>query len=343
MKKNLLLFAATAVLFSSCSNDEIIENRPQSAIGFDNFVSKTTRATDATTLNLMRMNVYGYIADATPAKIFDGTLVSRSNAEWTYSPIQYWIAGKTYLFTALASPTTEGNQEYTYNWAETLPAETTGFYGTGTISFDNGNAGGNEDLVYAYATKTIPTPISADPGKVEFAFKHALSRVKFTFTNEMGSNAYTIKVYNLTINNATVNADLVLGDEHPQWSNHANTAQLTLRPGYFNPTNQTAAQNASVSSGTKFIIPGTSTLKISFDIDLIVNGSKIATYNHVNQTLPETVFQNGHSYNFVAAITPKNIDPDSEMFPIEFNVVDVEGWVEDPNITVTLPEKEQGA
>lgn len=346
MKKTLFLsVAATAMLLSSCSNDEVISSQPQSPIGFDSFVGKTTRATDAKAENLLRMTVYGYIGDATPVKNFDGTIVSRTTSTdpWSYSPLQYWTAGKNYFFTAISSPTTEGNSHFTYTWAETLPTATAGFNGQGTISFNNTTAaaGGNEDLVYAAATATTSSPLTASPGPVEFVFKHALSRVKFTFKNEMASNAYTVKVYNLKINNALSTADLVLGDEAPVWSNAAGTNALQLRDNLYTPTNQLAANNASVVSGTKFIIPGQQTLNISFDIDLyVVNGTQstlMATYHHTNVALPETVFANGHSYNFVAAITPQNIDPDNTMFPIEFSVSSVDDW-DESDVNVTLPE-----
>lgn len=344
MKKSYLPLAATAcLLLASCSQDELVQAPEQPAIGFDTFVGKTTRADDATNTNLRRMSVYGYIGGDTPAKIFDGTLVSRTDqaAEWTYSPLQYWTAGKNYFFTAISSPATQGNNHFSYTWANTLPSATAGFNGTGTISFNNAAAGGNEDVVYASAPMTTADPLTTSPGKVGFIFKHALSRVKFTFNNQMGSTAYTIKVYNLTINNATSTADLVLGDQNPTWSNHANTTVLTLRDNLFDPQTQTAANNASVASGTKFVIPGTLTFNITFSVDLILNGTTLATYNHVAQALPETVFQNGHSYNFVASLTPDNIDPDNEMLPIEFTVTDVEGWEEDPDITVTMPDTTQ--
>ncbi len=339
MKKTLFLVAASSIVMASCSNDEVISMPQKSAIGFDSYVSKTTRATDATTDNLFMMNVYGYIGGATPVKNFDGTIVSRPNAStpWTYSNQQYWTAGKSYFFTAVSSPTQEGNNHYSYIWADVLPTETTGFNGSGTIGFDNQKSEGNEDLVYAFATKTTPDPLTTDPGEVQFSFKHALSRVRFTFNNAMGSAAYSIKVYGLTINNATGQAELPLGDVSPAWTNPANTTVLTLRDNLYTPDTQTATNTASVVSGTKFIIPGTNALKITFKVDLILNGNTLATYNHVDTDLGEIQFQNGHSYNFVATINPDNINPEEQMFPIKFNVVDIEKWEEDENVPVTLP------
>lgn len=338
MKKTMFLIAAASIVMSSCSNDEVISMPEKSAIGFDSFVSKTTRATDAKTNNLLRMSVYGYIGDATPIKNFDGIIVSRPDVStaWTYANLQYWTAGKDYFFTAVSSPVQEGNNHYSYKWAETLPTETADFFGSGTIGFDNQLAGGNEDVVYAYATKTTPDPLVSDPGEVQFSFRHALSRVKFTFSNAMGSDAYSIKVYELTINNASAQAQLALGDENPLWTNQTNTTVLELRDELFNPTTQIAANTATVASGTKFIIPGTTTLNITFKVDLILNGNVLATYNHVGKDLGEKTYQNGHSYNFVAEINPDNINPDEQMFPIKFNVVEVADWTVDPNIDVEI-------
>ncbi len=52
--------------------------------------------------------------------------------------------------------------------------------------------------------------------------------------------------------------------------------------------------------------------------------------------LPKVGFQNGYSYNFVAEITPENIDPEQELFPILFNVTEVEGWKDEADTPVTF-------
>lgn len=165
--------------------------------------------------------------------------------------------------------------------------------------------------------------------------------MKFTFNNAMGSDSYSIKVYDLQINNSAAQASLTLGAENPVWTGHTSEATLVLRNNLFNPSSQTALNTANVVSGTKFIIPESEkALSITFKVDLMINGTLIDTYTHSEVVLPATTFQNGHSYNFIAELNPQNIDPDQQMFPIEFNVQSVAGWVEDPNIPVTLPEKE---
>lgn len=334
MKAIHLIAAGAALTLAACSNDEMVQAPEATPIGFDSYIGKTTRADDATLSNVKDITVYGYLGDAGAPKLFDGQRVSNSSGSWQYSPLQYWTADKNYLFTAVASPELSGNKHYTYAWDDARPTDIENFYGSGTIGFDNSRASGNEDLIYAFKTATTPSPLNEAPGKVSFSFKHALSRVKFTFKNAMASDAYSIKVYDLKINNAAATGSLVLGAEKPVWTVAGSTA-LEF-PGYFSPATGTAANTQSVASGTKFIIPETKALSISFKIDLIVSGNVIGTYSHIKRVLPSVEFQNGYSYNFVAEITPKNIDPGQALFPILFDVTEVEGWKDAADTPVTF-------
>ena len=335
MKAIHLIAAGAALTLAACSNDEMVQAPEATPIGFDSYIGKTTRADDATLSNVKNITVYGYLGDAGAPKLFDGQIVSNSSGSWQYSPLQYWTAGKNYLFTAVASPASSGDNHYSYAWDDDRPTDIENFYGSGTIGFDNSRASGNEDLIYAFKTATTPSPLNAAPGIVSFSFKHALSRVKFTFKNAMASDAYSIKVYDLNINNAAATGSLVLGAEKPVWTVAGSTA-LELRSGYFRPATGTAANTQSVASGTKFIIPETKALTISFKIDLIVDKTTINTYTHSDRVLPSVEFQNGYSYNFVAEITPENIDPDKALFPILFNVTEVEGWKDAADTHVTF-------
>lgn len=336
MKAIHLIAAGAALTLAACSNDEMVQAPEATPIGFDSYIGKTTRANDATLLNVKNITVYGYLGEAGAPKLFDGQIVSNTSDMWEYSPLQYWTAGKNYLFTAVASPASSGNNNhYSYAWDDARPTVIENFYGSGTIGFDNSRASGNEDLIYAFKTATTRSPLNEAPGKVSFSFKHALSRVKFTFKNAMASDAYSIKVYDLNINNAAATGSLKLGKENPKWTTDGTTS-LVLRPDYFVPKSGEAANNSQVASGKKFIIPETKALSISFKIDLIVSGNVIGTYSHIERVLPSVEFQNGYSYNFVAEITPKNIDPNKELFPILFDVTEVEGWKDAADTTVTF-------
>lgn len=335
MKKYFFLAACAALTLGACSNDELVHAPAQSSIGFDTYIGKVSRADDATLSNVNSITVYGYLGDAGTPKLFDGTIVNKVSGDWTYSPLQYWTAGKSYFFTAVASPVLAGNSNYQYSWAENLPTAPESFYGAGTISFDNEAASGNEDVIYATATALTPAEITTAPSRVAFAFKHALSRVKFTFKNSMGSEAYGIKIHSLQINNAASDGTLELGAEKPVWAATGSTI-LAMRSNYFTPANGTAANNAAVSSGTKFIIPEEKALSINFLVDLIVNGTVIETYAHSEVVLPSVLFENGFSYNFVAELNPENINPEQELYPILFTVTSVEDWTENEDTIVTL-------
>ena len=76
MKK--FLFLATA-MFASCTNDEMVEMNPQSAIGFETFVDKSTRATDVTKANLTAFEVYGWRTKDAIEQIFDAQAVTANN------------------------------------------------------------------------------------------------------------------------------------------------------------------------------------------------------------------------------------------------------------------------
>ena len=59
MKRFLFLGIAATAMFASCTNDEMVEMNPQSAIGFETFVDKSTRAaTDVTEDNLNKFKVW---------------------------------------------------------------------------------------------------------------------------------------------------------------------------------------------------------------------------------------------------------------------------------------------
>lgn len=335
MKAIHLIAAGAALTLAACSNDEMVQAPEATPIGFDSYIGKTTRADDATLSNVKNITVYGYLGDAGAPKLFDGQIVSNTSGMWEYSPLQYWTAGKNYLFTAVASPASSGDNHYSYAWDDARPTAIENFYGSGTIGFDNSRASGNEDLIYAFKTATTPSPLDEAPDKVSFSFKHALSRVMFTFKNAMASDAYTIKVYDLYIDNTASEGSLKLGEENPKWTT-VGTTSLVLRPDYFVPKSGEAANNSQVASGTKFIIPETKALTISFKIDLIVSGNVIGTYSHIECVLPSVEFQNGYSYNFVAEITPENIDPEQELFPILFDVTEVEGWKDAAETPVTF-------
>lgn len=358
MKKQFFLIAAAAALtLSSCSNDELIQESESQAIGFDTFVNKTTRAAATDMSNLKDIDVWGYYmptAGGAASTVFTKQRVTKqASGEWTYSPVRYWNPSSKYFFTALGAAGTYAqlNNIYQYTDHADHAAVTGDFYGCGSVNYLQSKAEGNTDLIYAYDTKETPATMTTSPGKVEFTFKHALSRVHFTFVNGMGSTSYIIRISNLKITNATAQATMTFGAaEVPAWSGHTGTTEVLFFNNFFTDAEGqvsseaggvagSSATNNRTTSGDKYLIPCTAELKIDFTVELLVDGnsSPVATYNHSGNLIPETEFASGFSYNFVDTITPQNINPEQELYPIEFNVAEITPWEDFGDITAPIP------
>lgn len=102
--KKILFFAATALLFAACSNEEgtapEVVQAPQ-AVAFDTYVPNATRAGTAgvmttTTLQTTGFGVFAWqglispgYSDAAPNFMYNEKISYPSGA-WTYSPLKYW-------------------------------------------------------------------------------------------------------------------------------------------------------------------------------------------------------------------------------------------------------------
>lgn len=323
MKKSIFLLAATAVVMASCSNDETIAVADSQAISFDNFVNKTSRANDATLSNVSTMKVCGYMSDPLVQIFTDVVVTKQASGEWTYDPVQFWSAGKNYYFVATASQFQTDNSALKHSLdGEIVPPQLpSDFYGFGSLTFDNQKANGHEDALYAYATASTPNPIASAPDKVQFAFKHILSRVHFTFKNDMSSSAYMMKVKNVVINNAASKGSVALNSSELNWGDFDGSFALK-----YVDSNKSFGQGGFSETENNFVIPSSAVLNISFDVEVYLNGTLLSTYNHVGRDLPATEFKSGYSYNFIASLDENNVNPGNPMYPIEFNVSSVEGW-----------------
>ena len=190
MKKNLFFVGiAAAAMLASCSNDETVEMPQSKAISFNNaFVNNGTRSVvdpSFTKANLGSFAVYGFTQNG---QIFDGQTVASSDGgnTWTYTPPKYWIEGNTYTFAGIAPANTLVSDEMVSGDKIHM-----------TVNFTNDD--GTTDLLYA-----APDQVTADENflgniqPVSMTFNHQLSKVKFSFVNNMGEN-YNIKVTNVRL------------------------------------------------------------------------------------------------------------------------------------------------
>ena len=302
---------------TACNSDETVEVAKGKAINFASFVDKSTRgaADDVTIANLKSIEVYGWRGDA---QIFNKQQVTvAENGEGTYSPLQYWEANYAYAFEAIAPKAGEKGVQF-----EAAKAG-------GKITFEN-NA--TTDLLYANTTATMPEKITAAPEKVNFTFKHQLARVKFTFKNTFPANAAAkISVKDVKITNAYKNGTTTPAATDANWS----ATNPILSVSFANmanggPTDLVANTGVGATDHMYLIPTGKEeSYNVTFTVTLNQNGAT-TDYNH-SVTIKTTQLKS-NSYNYVAEINEKNInpDPDSQLYPIEFKAT-VDPWVDAPD------------
>lgn len=304
--------AAMGLALTACNSDETVEVAKGKAINFASFVDKSTRgaADDVTIANLKSIEVYGWRGDA---QIFNKQQVTvAENGEGTYSPLQYWEANYAYAFEAIAPKAGEKGVQF-----EAAKAG-------GKITFEN-NA--TTDLLYANTTATMPEKITAAPEKVNFTFKHQLARVKFTFKNTFPANAAAkISVKDVKITNAYKNGTTTPAATDANWS----ATNPILSVSFANmanggPTDLVANTGVGATDHMYLIPTGKEeSYNVTFTVTLNQNGAT-TDYNH-SVTIKTTQLKS-NSYNYVAEINEKNInpDPDSQLYPIEFKAT-VADW-----------------
>ena len=309
MKKFLFLGIAATAMFASCTNDEMVEMNPQSAIGFETFVDKSTRATDVTKANLTAFEVYGWRTKDATEQIFDAQAVTANNGVCTYSPLQYWVGGYKYDFEAVAPKS--GEKGVTVNDT----------YGASTITFASDS---ETDLIYASASKDLSSygygTLAADPGVVDLTFGHLLSRVKFTFINGADANSVAkIAVTDVKITNAGTTG--VYTPSNGTWAAATETGEVT-----FASTNITGIDGGeSGETEHKYLIPyNVKDYSVSFTVTM-TQGSVSDSFNYTVKLPETTTLVKGNSYNFKATFNPGQ--------PIVFTA-DVTPWNDFTDVTI---------
>lgn len=341
MKKNLFFVGiAAAAMLASCSNDETVEMPQSKAISFNNaFVNNGTRSVvdpSFTKANLGSFAVYGFTQNG---QIFDGQTVASSDGgnTWTYTPPKYWIEGNTYTFAGIATANTLVSDEMVSGDKIHM-----------TVNFTNDD--GTTDLLYA-----APDQVTADENflgniqPVSMTFNHQLSKVKFSFVNNMGEN-YNIKVTNVKITDAKKTGTLTIGEENV-WS--AQTGNTELDFGNVitedDKDDNVAAIIANEKEGETYnerlMIPmdNTGVYTVTFSVELLDGGISMQTYNHT-VTIQKVKLQPNFCYDFKATLTAENItEPDDPTLQeIKFTVDKIEPWEDYKEETVNVPTSQVG-
>ena len=353
MKK--ILYSALAVsLLASCSQDELVDlQQVNNEISFvAGYVDGKTRGEDpsVTTGNIKTFDVWGYVNNSA-GKLFEGVAVNKAGDLWSYSPYatQYWYPSNTYRFFALTS-----NQVIDGKVSENATITPTADpfnEGLGTVHFVN--VDGTEDLLFADCPQfTIDADINVKPEPVHFSFDHLLSKVKFTFQNGFSTGLTTISVTNVKMevaNNATITLNeqqAVKGDYI--WTGHDGIT--TLNFGNMGAGALVEEGDLVESDKERFAIPAGDEMiyNVSFDIEVFQNGVSVLQRTKTTK-ISGCKLLSGHAYNFIAILNQENVS-DNPLYPIEFTVDKVEGWIPGeynggviPTNAVTTAEELQAA
>ena len=335
MKKAFVAILSLAALVA-CSQDSVVKTPESTAISFDNmFVENKTRAAadpSTTTENIDEFAVWGF-RNTADELVFNNERVYKNGAEWTYDNLQYWMEGKDYFFGAV-SPVDHKDV--------TVDTKDMSKDGLGTISFTNTD--GSVDLIYAekvvYASEINPSA----PEKVQLQFAHLLSRVKFSFKYNFPNELTTVAVKNIKINNSPANGSIDVTEARADWSWNIpqNGATMLVDFGHVEKGNEFAAMDTYYESDKyRLIIPTDETRNhdITFDVVVYNNHVEAQTYS-ISTTLKDKAFVQGKSYNIVTEITPDNI-VDGGLKPIEFDVIEVEEWLDENDEPIYPEEPEQ--
>ena len=348
MKKVFFLGIAAATMLASCSKDETVDVPQGKAIGFSNtFVDNATRSVVDPSFKketLPNFAVYGFTQNG---QIFDGETVSSADngSTWTYDPIQYWVEGNQYTFAAIAPASVSVS-------GATRTGTSVDDYKVGmTVSFTND---GKTDLLYAAANNVDANDsFMANPDPVSLTFKHQLSKVKFSFTNNV-SGAYNIKVTDVKITNAKRTGTLTVSTAADNaWSNVTGN-DLELSFGAAGTTDANTAD--AIAFGTEvetyneqLMIPTASTesYNVTFTVELLKDNVPMGTYHHT-ATIEGVELELGYCYDFAAELNAKNIvvdpdDPEAQLEPITFNVYEISNWIDtNEDQTIDIPSAEDG-
>ena len=259
MKRIFVIFALAATLVG-CAKEDIVREAPRQAIGFGNpFIENATRVDYSSTF-INAFKVYGTVTgNSNTVTIYNGADVTRGTAAygqaWTCGQTEYWIPSATYAFQAVVDgEIANGKIEY-------------------TVGQDKGGDG-ISDLLYAAASAS--TDANAAPtgdllnGNVAFNFQHLLSKVGFTFTNGVtGSTDYTFKVNSVSFNNHDTTGTYTISTG--KWDEAVTKSAEALSFG----VPGVVASEAEAAPTTHQIIPGTQTLKVTVNYDILYKGQTV--------------------------------------------------------------------
>lgn len=316
--KKVILALATMAAMVSCVSNEIVGQSDIAKIEIGTCVMSSSRAEanpSITSDNLDAFDVWAFM-DKNTGRVFEKERVSKNaSGVWSYQNIAYWTAGHTYHFAALA-PVDHANIQLAMA-ADPYMVEG----GLGTVTFEN--LDGTDDIIYAERVVATPETITSPMPAVNLAFKHLLSKVRFSFKNGLLNKFATLKVTNIKMvvpSKATID----LTQDTFVWALDAAAATTELDLG--NMANGALVEVNSVASSDyeRLTIPAPASqeYKVTFTVTLY-NGDVEGESWDLSTTIKDCELLPGKQYNFKATLCADNLG----LQPIEFTA-EVDDWVQ---------------
>jgi hypothetical protein len=312
MKKYLYIAIAAATL-ASCSQDEVMDVAEKEAITFGNaFVGNSTRAIDPSYSNannkiqsfqlfgtVNNVNIYNDVKVENKKSVDSNEEAGYGN-EW-YCPVtQYWVSDANYIFAAVVNANKINKDGY-------------GMPTSLEYTLD-----GTTDMLYNSVTRKNNTAM------VEFNFTHLLSKVYFSFVNNMTVDSkYTYKVTDVKITSGLATTGVYTIGATTPWA-LGTTKTGNLEFGNIGGTAENEAATVltynapTTSKDAKLIIPGNQTLNISYTVELLYNGESVKSETKTASVTHN--FAENHVYNISGELQLTN--------EITFTVKTMNTWSE---------------
>lgn len=307
MKKIYLIAGALAVFLSACTKTEVVSVSEGNLISFDKaFVGNPTKAglpvDDQYGVTVLPPHFFVYAGKGAADVVFENEKVYESNGSWVYDNLQKWTAGNTYKFAAYVVKDETG-----------LPAEngTVSFeYASHTLSIVNyvSNDTYQTDLLMAASAQNLAS--ANDP--VNFSFSHALAMIKFTLKSGF-ADKYPVTISNFEVEGMSTkgSVSLVQGGSIT-WSGQ--TVENPAVP--FTDNEWEEATSTVPAESDEFVVIPQTAAKVTVTFDVTVDGET----KTLTSTIENQEWLNGQRYNYIATVTPGDLDY------IEFSEPEVTNW-----------------
>lgn len=339
--------AAAATMFAACTQTDFVNEVPESApqaIGFENYVAKSTRAainSEADLANEGGFVVWGYKTKTaglkwdgtnTITQIFDAINVKGTEDNWTYDNKKYWDKMSTYNFYAVA-PYSPVSGTYSIDGAKDGHITITGVKSALATNSD-------DFLLARGGQKDVDGNYTNAHAKVGFTFNHIMSKVTLKLQCGGINAGDKITVTSLTMSGWNNNDGKFVqkldntpttATEISEWSGTtAGTAGVAEFTGTYELTPATGEGTASIVSVDSYIMVPQSVATLTFTLNYTIKYASGDTEDFVAHSgkLTNQIWGTDTHTTYTIIVGPA---------PIEFEVTNVLGFTNTPAGSGDLP------